>query len=340
MMATIVGFDATFLYDVGDPLHPRSACRISNTSMHIVSGSSFEYLVPQSNGSTSVILHSLGSNKESVAATFHADLSGAHLGSPFASVSWTPGATVIAYTGDGAIDSSGLPTADVWLATSTTSTRLYTYSTPGIDGFARPGPPSPVLAVSPDGEYLVAGWAISSSIRVFRISGGADISPGALSGIRSAFWARTGHTLYAVSDSGVQVWSPEAGAAPFPNTTGWTLGPNLSPDGTQVAFTAVTTVAGIRTFVYDLKTQTSRVLINQPRSSVTFIKAGWVWEIEERPCVQSPDYACFDPTVPDTTVLAINLATGQESPVTFGAGETPVQAPYGYMAGGDLWPLG
>jgi hypothetical protein len=60
------------------------------------------------------------------------------------------------------------------------------------------------------------------------------------------------------------------------------------------------------------------------------MKQGWVWYLKEKPCVQSGQDVCFDPT----------LASGQESPVAFGAGESPVGAPYAYMTGGDVWPLG
>jgi hypothetical protein len=338
-MSTITGSDATFLYDVGDPLRPRLVCRMKNTSVHIVTGTSFEYLVPRPNGTTDVMLHSLGSNNESVAATFAADLTGTYLGTPFPSVSWPADPTVLAYSTGGATDSSGLDTADVWVATASRATKLYNYSVPGIDGFGRPGPPAPTLAISPDGEYLVAGWSVSSSIRVFRISDGANVSPPMVDGLRFAFWARTGHTLYIVGGS-VEAWSPEAGVAAVPGTIPWTLAPNFSPDSSQVTFTAVPASGGIHVYVYDFKTRASRLLVAQPRSSAIFIKAGWVWYFEETPCIQSGNNVCFDPTQPDGTVLALDLATGQESHVSFGAGEAPVQPPYPYWTGGDVSPLG
>src|SRR5438105_8362972 len=36
----------TILYDVGDPLRPRAVCHLSSTTAHVLTGTSFEYLVP------------------------------------------------------------------------------------------------------------------------------------------------------------------------------------------------------------------------------------------------------------------------------------------------------
>jgi hypothetical protein len=62
--------------------------------------------------------------------------------------------------------------------------------------------------------------------------------------------------------------------------------------------------------------------------------------LEEKPCVQSGNNQCFDPTEPDGTVLAMNLATGQETAVTIAVGEFPVSADMTFMSPGDVWPLG
>jgi hypothetical protein len=60
-----------------------------------------------------------------------------------------------------------------------------------------------------------------------------------------------------------------------------------------------------------------------------------VWEMEEQPCVQSDNHTCFDPTEPDGTVLAYDLATGHETRVTFAPGDAPTS--YG-LTEDDLWP--
>jgi hypothetical protein len=332
-MVEIVGSGGTFVYDVSDPLHPVVVCRISNTSAHIVTATSLEYLMPQPNQTTTVRVHTLSTNKESVNARFAAPS-----GSPLLSVSWRPNPTVLAYSADQP-DPSGLSTTGVWVADANTSTKVYTYSVPGIDSFSRPGLPPPALSISPDGAYLVPGWAIRQPLHVFRLSDRADVSPAMPQDLRFGFWARTGHVLYLVGDSGVEVWSPEAGAAAVPNTIGWTLAPDFSPDGSQVVFTAVTS-SGIRIFVYDFKARASRRLIDQPRSAALFVKLGWIWYLEETTCVPSSSNACFDPTQPDGNVLAMNLTTGQESPVTFAPGDAPVQADSTYLEPGDVWPLG
>ena len=337
-MAMVVGFAGTFLYDVDDPLHPRVVCRISNTSAHILTGTSLEYLEPKPNGTTNVVVHSLGSNNEGVAATFATGLADANLGSPFGSVSWPIVPTVLGYMAAGANDSLGLATNDVWVVGAGRPTKLYNYSVPGVDSFSRPGLPPFVLAISPDGAYMVAGWAFRSTLHVFRLSDGADVSPAMPAGVRSAVWSRTGHALYIIGSSGVEAWTPEAGASAVRGTIAWTLQPSFSPNDSQVVFTAITS-SGIRSLVYGFNSGI-RILIDQPRSEAMFVKADWVWYIEEKPCVQADSHVCFDPTEPDGNVLAMNLATGQESPVTFAAGESPVRADFVYMVPGDVWPLG
>jgi hypothetical protein len=339
-MVLVTGLSGTFLYDAADPIHPRAVCRIDNTSVHILTGTSLEYLKPQPNGTTDVVLHSLGSNNESVVTTFHTDMAGSNLGSPFASISWPATASVLGYSAPGGLDANGSGITAVWAANTTSTAEIYAYSVPGRDTFGRPGFPPPVLAISADNAYMAAGWTIAGPLHVFRLSDRADVSPSMPSDTRFAFWSRAGHTLYIVSNSGVQVWAPESGSTAVPATLPWTLGPNFSPDGTQVAFTALPTRGVIRVYVYDFKAKSSRLLIDQPRSGAMFVKSGWVWYLEEMPCVQSGNNQCFDPTEPDGNVLAMNLATGQETPVTFAAGESPVSTNMTFMSLGDIWPLG
>lgn len=337
--AWVWGVTQATLYDVSDPLHPRAVCRASNTSVHIVTGTSFEYLKPRVDGHADVVLHSLGSNNESVAATFDADLSAAYL-SVFAEISWSPSLNAMAYEANGGTDANASGIADVWLATASGRTKIYSYSVPGIDGFARPGPPAPVLAFSADGAYLAAGWAISpGSVRVFRISDLADVTPVLPKDFRSVVWAKAGHRLFMAGSSSVSEWTPGSAVATLPGTTGWVMDPNFSPDGTQVAFTGLSSSKQITAFVYDLDSRSNRILSSEPRSSTMFVKAGWVWYVEEAPCVVSADNPCFDSTSPDGKLLAIELATGRETEVVFAPGEGPFQAGYpAFLTHGDVWP--
>lgn len=331
----VLGSNGAFLYDVTDPLRPHTTCRIANTVARVVTGTSFEYLVPNADGTTSVVLHALGSNNESVRAIFQADLYHVYYGWQ-SSVAWLPGKDQMAYLAGGGTDASGMGLTDVWLATPVGRTKIYSYAVPGKDAFGRPGFAPWTLAFSPDGGYLAAGWSVAvNPVRVFRLSDRANVTPPLPADFRFAFWSRSGLTLYLVGGATVSQWTPGGAIAPEPNTPSWVLDPDLSPNGTQVAFTSVSSSREVRTNVYDITSQTNRVLTDQPRSSALFVKAGWVWEIEEKPCVQSNTQACFDPTVPDGTVLAMDLATGHEAAVAFAAGEAPTQ--YAILAG-DLWP--
>ncbi|HEX2682158.1 MAG TPA: hypothetical protein VHQ03_12815 [Candidatus Dormibacteraeota bacterium] len=339
-MVMVVGSNGTLLYDVSDALHPRAVCRITNTYARILTGTSFEYLVPHADGTTDVVLHALGSNNESVESRLQADLSSTSMGIFFANAAWAPGRGVMAYLAPGGTDANGSGIVDVWVATSRVRTKISSYSVPGIDGFGRPGPPPPTLAMSPDGAYLAAGWSIApTSIHVFRLSDSLDVTPTMPAGLRFGFWSRTGHTLYLVGSAGVEEWTSEAGVAAVAGTGPWTLGPNFSPDGTQVVFTGFGSAGVIRVSLYDLKTRSSRQLIDQPRSSPIFVRAGWVWYFEEKTCVVSADNPCFDPTTPDGNILAADIATGQESQLSFAPGESPTAAGTFFMTPVDVWPL-
>ena len=323
------------LYDVTDPVHPRAVCRIANTTARIVTGMSFEYLVPNPDGTTSVVLHSLGGNTETVKAKVQADLYHVSYGW-YGGVTWRPGLDQLAYAAGGGTGPNGLGLTEVWLATPSGRTKMYGYEVPGKDTFGRPGFPPPTLEFSADGAYLAAGWTVAlTSVRVFRVADKVDVTPQLPADFRFALWSRSAPTLYLVSGKGVSQWTPGQAVTPLPNTAPWILDPSLSPSGTQVAFTSVSSTREVRANVYDLGSQANRVLSSQPRSSAIFVKEGWVWEMEEKTCVQSSNSSCFDPTVPDGNVLAYELASGRESAVSFVAGESP--SPYGYLSG-DLWP--
>ena len=330
---------ASVLYDVTDPLHPHVVCRIANTYVHILTGTSFEYLVPRADGTTDIVLHALGSNNESVAARMKADLYRAWSGG-WESVAWSPSLDTMAYLANGGVNADGLGVTDIWMATATGRTKVYSYAVGGKDAFGRPGFPPPTLGLSADGAYLVAGWTIAlSPVRVFRLSDMADVTPSPPPDFRFALWGKSGHTLYMVGGSSVVVWTPGSPPNTLPATPAWLLGPNFSPDGARVAFTAVTTTRAVTANVYDLGSRTDRQLSSQPRSSIVFVRAGWVWDLEEKTCVQSSTSGCFDPTAPDGKVLAMELASGRESAVSFAPGEAPFQPPtYAFLGPGDLWP--
>ena len=334
--ALMTGYGGTILYDVGDPLHPHAVCKISNTRAHIVTGTAFEYLVPRPDGTTDVVLHALGSNNESVAATFKADIYHG-VGGWYNPIAWGPSLSAMAYLADGGTDAQGFGVTDVWLATTTGRFKIYSYSVPGRDAFGRPGFAPVTLGFSPDGDYLAAGWTVATSpVRVFRLSDRANVTPAWPADFRFAFWGKKDDTLFIVGLQSVASWKPGGVVATVPSTPAWVLDPNLSPDGTQVAFTALTSTRDVRPYVYGLNARTSRLLVNQSRSSTAFVRSGWVWYAEEKPCGQpTPENPCFDPTQPDGKFLAFELVTGRESLVTFAAGEGPSN--FGATPV-DLWP--
>src|SRR5260370_39058811 len=154
------------LYDVTDPVRPRLLCKIANTSAHLFTQDTFEYLKPVSAAETDVMLHSLGSGNESHAGKF-----------PFYATSGSPLAdhASMAYTMPQAVDSTNYPNGgtQVWLHAQPPTALRYPYRTGVGDCICRFGLPPPVLAVSPDGQYVVAGVIAgkgSEPLAVYRVS--------------------------------------------------------------------------------------------------------------------------------------------------------------------------
>jgi WD40 repeat protein len=325
----VVGY---FIYDVSDPLHPGAVCQISNTLVHLFTGTSLEYLAAGSAGTTDVVLHAFGSNNESRVASL-----------PFTSdarftVAWSQDGSLAAHTAM-RVDSGGLEVMDVYLYASGRDALLYTYRLGIGDCICRFGLPPQVLAFSPDGEYLVSGWISgkgSEPLRVYRVADGALATTLPID-IMRAIWGRGGHVLF-TSGNNVSRWTPESGMAALPGAQPWWYGPALSADGFKITYTAYADqeMTQPRVYIYNLKTATTRILVDQPRSEAIFV-SDWVWYLEEKLCAPN---ACSGPWSSDPTgrVFAFDISSGKESPVSFSAGETPFKPPQVVLAGGDVWP--
>ena len=315
------------LYDVSDPVHPRLLCRISNTSAHLFTGDTFEYLKPVSADETDVILHSLGSGNESLAGTL-----------PFSTTSsaWLTDLSVAAYT---VVDAGG---DHVWLYAQKRDALLFTYQEPQVGCICRFGLSSGVLAFSPDGQYLLAGPGLGpQALAVYRVSDRTRLA--AMSG--SGFWDRTGHRLFVTGESQpARTWTPEAGYAALGGAGSWPFFPNQSPDGSQVAYTAYSDPSSEvqpRFYLYDLKAASTRMLIDKMRTQVVFVKDGWLWYLEEAACDPS---TCTGPvsTMPTGNVLAMQVLTATETTVVFASGENPLtqsgSVDAAAFAPGEFWP--
>ena len=327
------------LYDVTDPVRPRLLCKITNTSAHLFTGDTFEYLKPVSANETDVMLHSLGSGNESHAGKF-----------PFyaTSGSWLPDQSVMAYMLPHSAN-EGFPTGgvDVYLYAHRQTGLLFTYRSGIGDCICRFGLPPEVLAISPDGQYVAAGHLTgkgSEPIAVYRVSDRTlviTLDPS----VMWAFWDRTGHRLFLdrFGADAAQSWTPEAGVSGVTGAGAWSYLPGLSPDGNRVGYTAYASPndqSQPRVYVYDLKAATTRMLIDQLRSQVLFVKDGWVWYLDERVC--APADGCPGATMPSGKVYAMNLSTGTEQEVNWGFGEDPHgqggQFGWGVFGPGEFWP--
>ncbi|TMC33763.1 MAG: hypothetical protein E6J28_13890 [Chloroflexi bacterium] len=324
------------IYDVSDPVHPKLLCRVNNTVTHLFTQDTFTYIRRSGDEGTEVVLHSMGSGNESVIAGWPIKL----LGSAFGDVgAWTPDGDHAA-TAVSAKDDAGDQAIQIWLFAQPSKILLYSFSQPLTDCICRFGVARPTLAFSADGQYLVSGWPVgkgASPLRVYRVAD-ATLAQTLDLGDVEAIWSRTGHHLYLTGLAGKsRSWTPEDGFAPLDGATAWPYRLGLSPDGSQVAYTAYldpSTQADLRVYVYDIATHQTRLLTSQMRSEVIFVKDGWVWYLEEAKCDPALPSCAPWGTAPTGKVFAMNLSTGVEQPVTFRMDET-VTSP---LSPGEFWP--
>lgn len=322
------------VYEVSDPTHPRLVCTIARTSAHLFTADTFEYLRPVSADETDMVLHSIGSGNESVAARFPFD-------QPYGS--WMTDGSEMAYSVQGST-ADGFGSTQVWLYSQGHNALLYTY-TDGIgDCICRFGLPPQELALSPDGQYLVAGWIAgkgSEPLAVYRISDRTRVVTLGQS-FPTAFWDRTGHRLFVdgLFNDQMQTWTPEAGFATLPGSA-WSYEPGLSPDASHGVYTAYADTGDTqpRVYVYDLKAQSARLLVDKLRAGIMFVKDGWVWYDEEKTCTSAD--SCAGSTTPTGSTFAMQLTSNVEQAVTFDAGDSPGEQASGLGwrgLAGDYWP--
>jgi hypothetical protein len=322
------------LFDVTDPVHPRRLCVASNTAAHIWTGDTITYLKTDSQSSTAVVLHSIGSGKDSVAA--HIPYPGLEAPGPFASTWWAADGTIAATTIQPAQPAAG-DRSRVWVYAPGFTGELYSYTYPLAGCPCRFGVPKPVLAISPDHQYLVAGWPFgkgADGLAVYRLSDRMLVRTfDTTFGV--AVWDRTGHRLY-LSGATSASWTPEGGQVALAGAQPWSFLAGLSPDGTQVAYTAYldsNDPGSLRVFVYDVKSDKTRMLRDALRSQVVFVKPGWVWYLEETTCDASDTTCGSWHTRPTGKVLAMNLADGVERQVDFLYAEDTTG-----LFPGEFWP--
>ncbi|HEV2033751.1 MAG TPA: hypothetical protein VGU71_06060 [Candidatus Dormibacteraeota bacterium] len=332
-------YGTALIYDVSDPVHPRLQCRVLNGPAHLDSGNTFTYLDPRAADRTNIVIHWFADGNEGPAGVIPVVPSKA---------AWLPSSGLVAYTVrlEPTASSPG-GSMQVWLYIQGTSLLLFTYPV-GLVGChgCRFGLPQQVLAVSPDGEYLVAGWTLgkgSDPLAVYRL---ADQTRMATFQSASALWDRDGHRLF-LSGPGTDtthVWMPESGLSSLAGAGVWAYMAGLSPDGSQIGYTANADPNSRkwRVFIYDQKAATTRLLVDKLRTQVLFVKKGWVWYLEEGPC---NEVGCQQTgTVPTGKVFAMQLSTGTEIEVRFAAGENPVMPTSDVnwlpFTPGEFWPAG
>ena len=321
------------IYEVADPTHPRLLCQVKNTTVHLFTADTFEYIRRSGDSGTEVVLHSMSSGNESVVAGWPIRVWNAFGNAG----TWTPdgnsAATFVQSTGANAL------TLQVWLFAQSKTTMIWEFPIGVAQDICPFGLTPATLAFSADGQYLVAGWPVGQGalpLRVFRVADGALVQGFDITDT-GALWSRSGHRLYLNARS----WTPEDGFAPLSDATYWPHMAGLSPDGAEVAYTdhgvgAATTsrlaTQYLRVYVYDIAGKNTLQLTTQDRAEVTFVKDGWVWYWDKIPFT-----TCPDPTALGQRVFAMQVGTGIEQPVVFATGESPTELQSGWSPG-QFWP--
>jgi hypothetical protein len=323
---------------VTDPVRPRLQCRIFNTAAHLWSGDHFTWLDPKHQQPLTMgIDHWFAEGNQSP---------GGDLPESTADVAWISGADRPRAFSNTISESTSTRASlvQVWALYQATGwySPLFTYSTVAGTCVCRFGVPAPVLALSPDGRYLVAGRVAgkgSDPLSVYRLSDRtrvATLDPRVI----SAFWDHTGTRLF-LSRSGTdpaQVWTPEAGVADLSGANVWSFLPSRSPDGRTIVYTAYADPKvghQPRVYFYDFKTAKTWMLVDKMRTQAVFVRNDWIWYLEEGVCTDS----CPGGTKPTGKVFAMQLSTGTETEVTFPYEENPY-LPQVSFAPGELWPAG
>jgi hypothetical protein len=329
------------IYDVTDPVHPRLQCTILGAPAHLSSGTTFTYLSPQSADKTNIVIHWFADGNEGPAGVLPVVPSKAV---------WVPTGALSAYTVrlEPAGDHPG-GSMQVWQYTQGTSLLIHTYSRGFGDCIGcRFGLPQEVLAVSPDGEYLVAGWISgkgSEPLAVYRLSDRARVMT-LDNAVTNAFWDSASHRLFlsAFGPDITQVWTPESGLSALPGARAWPYMPGLSPDGSKVAYTAYADTSTTKPRVYVYEAGATRMLIDKLRTQALFVRNGWVWYLEEKVCDLMVMPCGPWGTWPTGKVFAMQLSTGIETEVSFAVGENPVMPTPDVnwlpFTPGEFWPPG
>ena len=318
-------FGEIAMYDVTDPVHPLLLCRVLHTSANLSKGS-FQYLDPRSATETNIVTRWIFDGNQAPAGKLPGWITNA---------AWLPEGAVGAFTVRLA-SSANCPAGavQVWTYTQGTSELLTTYCIGIGDCICRFGLPAPVLAFSPDGKYLVEGWLTvkgSQPMGVYRVADRVRMASLPVD-TYNAFWDRSADRLFVIGQGSVQVWNPDGSIAALPGAASWSFYANLSPDGTDVAYTAYSDKAQMtqpRVYAFNLASGKTRMLSDQPRSQVVFVKDSWVWYFEEQACADCPNG-----TKSTGKVFAMNVSTGVEQQVTFRMDETVINE----LLPGEFWP--
>ena len=320
-MAVVAG---QFVYDVGDPIHPRLVCRGANTAVHLLDGNAIAYTTVVA-GHVVIVRRDLTTGAESRIAQLRMEPQPYYYGRG----GWTWDGLLEVYATSGLPRDDGRSLVTVHLWSHGADHVLFTIDA-GPGGLESRWSPRGILALTQDHTYLAISdfpfYIYGENLRIYSVADQRQVfvtatrsSGGTWIGNDRFLWANMGNP------ESLMQWTP-AGGAKLLRSEAW-YGATSSSDGFWLAGTLLTDYANPRALI--VRDGSLTVFKAGPGSSPGFVSPTVVWYAEEGPDT-SGSYQCAEPcahpTTPNGTVRAFDVTNGTDLIVHFRAGEGPSTA--------------
>jgi len=315
-MVVIAG---VLLYDVTNPTEPRVICRAQNTFMQLIAGNAIVYTKGIAAGKAAIIRQDLATGSESQVAVLPSNPNGAK--------SWTPDGSLEIYAGKGTKINDYTWSVPVHLWSNGADHVIYS-TTAGVGGIESRWSVVPVVEFSPTRAYIAISDSLfsitSGQVRIFSIADRRGVVVGGTA--HGGTWASDDRFVWATGDGTFMQWTPAGGVSAY-RSEKW-FGPTRSAGAQWVAGTLLADYSDPHVLI--APAAGGAAIKTRLGSAPGFVTPTVVWYIGEKLCDAATDQCGADPTVPDGTVHAYNLATRSDQLVFFTAGEHP-------LAGGQIF---
>jgi hypothetical protein len=308
------------VYDVVDPIHPRLICRGTNTSIQLLDAGSIAYIATGGRHGGYVIRHDLTTGAETRIGQLPSDPRSAFAG-------WTPDGSLEVYATSGVQPINGRISGQIHLWSNGADHVLYGFDQLQTGFESRWNAPYGLADFNPDHRYLAISYPVdfsSSNVRIYSVADRRQLLATGSGFSLGGTWIANDRFVWAQGRAIMQ-WTPATGATLL-RSEAW-VKPTSSAGGQWLAATLATNTAKPRVVIKSVVD--GRTFITGPGSSPGFVTAAVVWYAEEASCPPN-DQCGADPTGPDRSVHAFNVANASDQLVRFRVGEEPIRNGYNF----------